>query len=141
MRHVVALLSCLCLTEWSQALADPPPESSASQAAVTSAPPAASPTAPAAATAPAAPASASASPPAAKPPSDAVSDAEDKALHSQGYKKEVHDGQTYYCRSEAALGTHFEKKTCRSAYQIMADRRDARDAFMPPSRAAGIKSQ
>jgi hypothetical protein len=141
MRHLVALLSCLCLTEWSQALADPPPASSASQAAGTSAPPAANQTAPAATTAPAAPASASAPPPAANPPSAAVSDAQDKALHSQGYKKEVHDGQTYYCRSEAALGTHFEKKTCRSAYQIMADRRDARDTFMQPSRAEGIKSQ
>jgi hypothetical protein len=140
MRHLVALLSCLCVTEWSQALADPPPASSTSQAAAPSAPPVASPTTPAATAAHGA-ASASAPPPAANPPSAAVSDAQDKALHSQGYKKEVHDGQTYYCRSEAALGTHFEKKTCRSAYQIMADRRDARDTFMQPSRAQGIKSQ
>jgi hypothetical protein len=140
MRHLIALLSCLCVTEWSQALADPPSESSASQAAVSSAP-AASPTAPAATSAPAAPASASSPPPAANPPTDTISDAQEKALRSQGYKKEMHDGQAYYCRSEAALGTHFEKKTCRSAYQIMADRRDARDTFMQPSRAAGIKSQ
>jgi hypothetical protein len=138
MRHLVALLSCLCLTEWSQTLADPAPQASTSQAAVPSATPAGSQTTPAAKTAVG---TASAPPPAANPPSEAVLDAQDKALRSQGYKTEVRDGQTYYCRSEAALGTHFEKKVCRSAYQIMADRRDARDAMVPLSRATGIKSQ
>jgi hypothetical protein len=143
MRLIVALLSCLCVVEWSQALADPPPESSTSQAAAPSAAPAASQTAPAATTALAAPgaASASAPPPAAKAPSGGVSDAEDKTLRSEGFKKEVHNGETFYCHRETPIGTRFEQKVCRSGDQIMADQREAKDELQQAQHGSqGLKN-
>jgi hypothetical protein len=130
MRIMIGLLTCLCMGEWSQALAtDPPSQAPASvqsgqappAATSAAAPSAAAPAAPAASSSSAASASAAITP--AKPAADA--DADDKYLRQQGYKREVRNGQTYYCRSEIVVGSRFQNKVCGSSEQLTSARRQA----------------
>jgi hypothetical protein len=51
-------------------------------------------------------------------------DAQDKRMRALGYKPEVHDGKTLYCRWERPLDTHFEKKFCSMSQDL--DRMAAR---------------
>lgn len=41
-----------------------------------------------------------------------------KTLRSAGYKPEVHNGQTFFCRREAVLGSRLESKVCGTAAEI-----------------------
>ena len=129
MRLVVALLSCLCMCEWAQALADPASEPAAAQlAAPATAAPASSAATPAATTSLAPPGAAAASAPPATPPAgNGVSATDDKRLRAQGYKMTVSNGETYYCRSEPVLGTRFDHKICRTPEQLSADRNQGKD--------------
>jgi hypothetical protein len=47
-----------------------------------------------------------------------VTAAQMKAFRQAGYKPEVHNGQTIFCRREAQLGTRFESKVCGTATDI-----------------------
>jgi hypothetical protein len=47
-----------------------------------------------------------------------ISASQAKALRLAGYKPEVRNGQTLYCRREAQLGTRFESKVCGTAAEI-----------------------
>jgi hypothetical protein len=47
-----------------------------------------------------------------------VSEAQAKAMRLAGYKLQVRNGQTLYCRSERQLGTRFESKVCGTAEEI-----------------------
>jgi hypothetical protein len=47
-----------------------------------------------------------------------VSEAQAKAMRLAGYKVQVRNGQTLYCRSERQLGTRFESKVCGTAEEI-----------------------
>jgi hypothetical protein len=50
-------------------------------------------------------------------------------LLSQGYRPQRGRGDdVLYCRLEAQMGTHFEKKVCMTASQLKAGTRDSRDA-------------
>jgi hypothetical protein len=62
-------------------------------------------------------------PPATLPKSDSapkngISEAQIKALRSAGYKMQVRNGQTLFCRIEHQLGTRFESKVCGTAEDI-----------------------
>jgi hypothetical protein len=117
--------------EWAQALANDPPAQAPNSVQSGQSPPAAASAAtpsatPSAATPPASSssaASASAATTPAKPANDG--DADDKYLRQQGYKREVRNGQTYYCRSEVVVGSRFQNKVCGSAEQLTSARRQA----------------
>jgi len=47
-----------------------------------------------------------------------VSPAQMKAFRQAGYKAEVHNGRTFFCRREPQLGTRFESKVCGTAEEI-----------------------
>jgi len=49
---------------------------------------------------------------------DAATPEQAKIFRSAGYKTEVRNGITYYCRKEAQLGTRFETKVCGTADEI-----------------------
>jgi hypothetical protein len=52
-----------------------------------------------------------------------------KTLRSAGYKSSVQrDGQVYYCRYEAQLGSRFETKMCDTAENIMLSIANSKDA-------------
>jgi hypothetical protein len=58
-----------------------------------------------------------------------LTQAEVNRLLSQGYKPQRGRGDNIlYCRLEAQLGTHFEKKICMTASQIKTAAQDSRDA-------------
>jgi hypothetical protein len=114
MRLTVTVLACLTAGGISQAFADPPvtpatpppaavPAPAAAPAAATTAPPA---TAPAAA-ATAAPAAATAARPAAPSAVDGEAQKE-KQLRAQGYTPRMRDGQKYFCKREAPIGSRLE---------------------------------
>jgi hypothetical protein len=44
--------------------------------------------------------------------------AQTKRLRSQGYKPEVHNGRTVFCRKETQLGSRFEGKVCGTADEV-----------------------
>lgn len=50
--------------------------------------------------------------------SDSVTPEQAKIFRSAGYKPEVRNGTTYFCRKEAQLGTRFETKVCGTADEI-----------------------
>lgn len=50
--------------------------------------------------------------------SDGATPEQAKMFRSAGYKMEVRNGITYYCRKEAQLGTRFESKVCGTADEI-----------------------
>jgi hypothetical protein len=56
-------------------------------------------------------------------------EAQAKRLHAQGYKPEVHNGVTVYCRKEAQIGTRFETKNCASADEIDRAAQQAKDGL------------
>jgi hypothetical protein len=106
------LIAALCVGALSQSLAaEPPPASTV---------PAQSTPAPAQSTTvtsdPVAPSATAAAKPAS--PADKVPDAQDKALRSQGYKPEVRNGVTVYCRKETHLGSRFDTKVCGSPEEL-----------------------
>jgi len=100
MRHLKILLVSLCLGALSQALAaDPPP----------SPPP---------------------SPTAAEPEKSAAAlEEQTKRLRAMGYKPEVHNGVTVFCRKEMPLGSRFEKKVCGNGDEIEKNAQAARDSL------------
>jgi hypothetical protein len=50
-----------------------------------------------------------------------LTDAQVKQLLAKGYRPQARGGDVYYCRREAELGSHFEKKVCKTAEQIKLD--------------------
>ena len=70
----------------------------------------------------------------------AAPDAEEKSLRSRGYSKEIHNGQTLYCRREAALGTRFETKQCGTAESINLAAQQGKDQLEYAKRANGTSS-
>jgi hypothetical protein len=131
MRIMIGLLTCLCMGEWSQALATDPPSQASTADQSGQAPPAATSAAapnaaaPATSSSSAASASVAATTPA-KPADDG--DADDKYLRQQGFKREVRNGQTYYCRSEIVVGSRFQNKVCGTAESLTMARRQAQAA-------------
>jgi hypothetical protein len=120
MRVTAGFLLVLCAGVVSPALADnPPPPPSATPSATT----APAPAAPQSATTSAA--DSNAAKPAAVAAADAEkdkadADAKDKELKSRGYKMQMRDGQKYFCRMEAPVGSHLEKRECYTAASIYA---------------------
>ena len=58
-----------------------------------------------------------------------LTQAEVNRLLSKGYKPQQGRGENVlYCRNEAQLGSHFEKRVCLSADQIKTATQDSRDA-------------
>jgi hypothetical protein len=47
--------------------------------------------------------------------SDPAAEAQIKRLRAAGYKPEVRNGEVYFCRSEATMGSRFEHKVCGTA--------------------------
>ena len=130
MRHLKLLLVSLCVGALSQALAaDPPPPPPAVPATpVSSAPPTLSTAAASAAK-----------------PQDATAaaslEAQTKRLRSAGYKPEVHNGVTLFCRNEQKMGTRFETKTCSNGDDIERAARDAKDTIKNTQRQNPLRSQ
>ena len=105
----------------------------------------------------AAAATAATAPPAAAAPGDATAAApkvnriyledktltndEVKALLVQGYKPTSRNGEIYYCRREAQLGTRFEHMTCHTADQMKEITREAKDLAAEKQRPSGCTSQ
>ena len=136
MRLIVGLLTCCCAFTVSQAFADEPPAqtSSAVQPAQT---------APASAATPASTASSAQTASASKSvvSAEAIDDATDKRLRSQGYKPEVRNGIKIYCRKETAIGSHFESKVCATPEQLAQASKDSQDAlYKSQINRAGPKS-
>jgi hypothetical protein len=50
--------------------------------------------------------------------SDSITPEQAKMFRSAGYKAEVRNGITYYCRGETQVGTRFETKVCSTADDI-----------------------
>jgi len=82
-------------------------------------------------------------PDAAKPESPTAADLEEqtKRLRALGYKPEVHNGVTVFCRKEMPLGTRFEKKICGNGDEIERNAQAARDAMQngPRQSPGGVK--
>jgi len=76
----------------------------------------------------------------ATPKSD-VTPEEMKAMRSAGYKPEVHNGQTLFCRREAQLGTRFESKVCGTVAQIDRSIRDSQELAERIQTKAYVKAQ
>jgi hypothetical protein len=134
MRVLVGLLTCLWAGELSTAVAaDPPPTTSTSGPAPQSSPPAAPASKPnqsAPVPTASAPSSAAVAAPGTTPAASdrTLSSAEEKRLISAGYKVETRsDGEKYYCRREAVLGSRFESKVCKTAQQIKTAREQDQD--------------
>jgi hypothetical protein len=104
----VGLLTCLSIGCVSQATADEPKQAS-----------------PAATQPVQAPAAATASSTTASKATDA---ALDKSLRARGYKVEVKNGTTYYCRRELVVGSHFESKVCSTSEQLHSTQQDTQDS-------------
>jgi hypothetical protein len=135
MRMTVPMLFVLSLGAWSQVPAAEPqlpgllnvPTTSAPQSAVA---PADEHSAAAsgnsqntAAPQPAAPAAA---PAAAKTdPNKPEITAEDKDLLARGYKLKVRNGDKWFCKREAELGSHVERENCNTAESIMRQRAES----------------
>jgi len=137
MRHLKLLLVSLCVGAISQALAaDPPPPSPpvASATPVESATPVSS----------APPAASTAAASAAKP-EDATTaarlEAQTKRLKASGYKPEVHNGVTLFCRNEQKIGSRFETKTCSNGDEIERVAQDAKDNMQKGQRQNPLRSQ
>ena len=139
MRFIIGLALCFCAMQASQALADDQ-TSSAAQPAPASPPAASSATTPASSSTTAKPASDAK--PAASSTGAAPDEATDKRLRSQGYKPEMHNGNTVYCRKETELGSRFPSKVCATPEQLANANKDSQDALDKVQRQAPtIKSQ
>jgi hypothetical protein len=44
-----------------------------------------------------------------------------------GYRRQVRDGQVTFCRKEVVLGSHFEKKVCGTAEQLVSAQQLSKD--------------
>jgi hypothetical protein len=139
MRFIIGLALCFCALQASQALADDQ-TSSAAQPAPASPPAASSAATPASSSTTAKPASDAK--PAASSTGAAPDEATDKRLRSQGYKPEMHNGNTVYCRKETELGSRFPSKVCATPEQLANANKDSQDALDKVQRQAPtIKSQ
>jgi hypothetical protein len=139
MRFIIGLALCFCAMQASQALADDQ-TSSAAQPAPASPPAASSAATPASSSTTAKPASDAK--PAASSTGAAPDEATDKRLRSQGYKPEMHNGNTVYCRKETELGSRFPSKVCATPEQLANANKDSQDALDKVQRQAPtIKSQ
>jgi hypothetical protein len=56
-----------------------------------------------------------------------VSPEQMKAFRAAGYKPEVHNGQTVFCRREPQIGTRFESKVCGDATEIERSTRNSQE--------------
>ena len=56
-----------------------------------------------------------------------VSEEQAKRLRSRGYKPEVRNGNTLFCRKETALGSRFESKVCGTAADLDKATRNGKD--------------
>jgi hypothetical protein len=74
--------------------------------------------------------------PAAEPekPTAAALEEQTKRLRALGYKPEVHNGVTIFCRKEMPLGSRFEKKTCGNGDEIERNAQAARDSMQNAQR-------
>ena len=118
MRQTMAFLMSACVGAGSYALAADPPLPSNQVEPVQPAP-AATAAPPAMASAPATTVATADSSAKSEPTSkNDVTPAQMKAFRQAGYKPEVRNGQTFFCRKEAQLGTRFESKTCGTAAEI-----------------------
>ena len=132
MQYIKLLLVSLCVGAFSQAMADdsPPPSPQAAAAPVSSTPP---------------PASTAAASEAKPQDQNAVAAAnlaaQTKRLKSSGYKPEVHNGRTLFCRNEPKMGTRFETKVCSDGDIIEQNARDAKDAVQNAQMRNGTRAQ
>jgi hypothetical protein len=123
----VSLLICLGAGYMSQAAADEPKQQSPAATQAAPAAPACTPGGTTPCNAPAANTTvAAATTPAASIETD---EALDKSLRSRGYKVEVKNGTTYYCRRELVVGSHFESKVCSTSDQMRHTQQDTKDAI------------
>jgi hypothetical protein len=67
------------------------------------------------------------------------SDADEKRLLARGYKKEIRNGQTMYCRKEIKTGSHFETKQCGTAESMALAEQQARDLMQNSQYSSGAK--
>ncbi|SRR5258708_3117320 len=119
MRVALGLAFSLCMSVFSEVLADEPPTAS-------STPGLASPATPA-------PARTGAKPPvvteakaeAVSP--DGVTKEELKRLHVAGYKQKTRGDQIVYCRVESVLGTRFDREMCATARDLEHIRSNSRE--------------
>jgi hypothetical protein len=116
MNHLKFLIVILCVQGLSSAWAAEPSAPQSTEAAPTATSPAAAPESPASSTAPTTSSSAAPAKPA---PTEAEVEAAKKALDAQakrlrslGYRPEVQNGRTVFCKKEAMIGTTFPTKTC-----------------------------
>jgi hypothetical protein len=58
-----------------------------------------------------------------------TSDAAEKKLRAQGFKPELQNGKTVYCRRETRIGSHFESKSCTTLDQILRAQQAGKDAL------------
>ena len=125
----IGLISCLGAYYASAALADEPKSQSSTPAQSAQAPAATAPACTPTASAPCKEPTPYATIATAKPatPSVGVDDATDKVLRSRGYKVEVRNGNTFYCRRETVVGSHFESKVCGTAEQMHSSEQDTQD--------------
>jgi hypothetical protein len=115
------LIALVCVGACSPVFAADPPAAS---------PPAATATAPADQTSAKAPAAAtSTAATSADKAKEGPTDAEIKAMRSQGYKPHTQNGVTVYCRSERQIGSNFEKQTCGSASDIATLTNQSKDTL------------
>jgi hypothetical protein len=127
MQYLKLLLVSLCVGALSPALAADPPPAAAPATPDSSAPP---------------PLSTAAS---AAKPEDATAAAnlaaQTKRLRSAGYKPEVHNGVTVFCRNEKKIGSFFETKTCGDGDMIERAAQEAKDSVQKNQRQNGIRAQ
>lgn len=120
MRYVTCLFVPLWVGVFSQTPAAEPAASDQSAATAVAAPTAA-PTHTPAATTPAA------SDVPAEAPKEVDREKQAKRLRAMGYRPKVQNGRTIYCRSEAILGSRFEKSICGSADDIDKATQNSKD--------------
>jgi invasion protein IalB len=58
-----------------------------------------------------------------------VADLTDRKMRSQGYKPEVQNGKTVYCRKRTESGSHFESKSCATSEQVLRAQQAGKDAL------------
>ena len=63
----------------------------------------------------------------AEPPAARLDPELDAQLAKQGYQRKIYRGETVYCRVESQTASRFTGRVCRTADQIRANERDARD--------------
>jgi hypothetical protein len=63
-----------------------------------------------------------------------------KALFAQGYKPSFRNGEVYYCRREATLGTRFESMICRTAQQMKDFQQESKDLVNDKQKSSGCLS-